>query len=265
MSGLRIGAVGYLNTLPLVHGLDAVPGRFAVRFDVPSRCAELLHAGEIDLGLIPSIALASGDDYRVVPGVAIASNGPVASVAVFSSKPLASIGSIALDTSSRTSVALLRVLCRERFGIAPRLEADAPSLDDMLRRCDAALLIGDPALFADHAARGLLKIDLGEEWTALTGLPFVWAFWAGRPSVVTADVCRALADARDRGVAAVDEIASTYAAGDEARERVAAHYLRHHISYGLGPAHEAALERYYTWAAALGIGPPGTRPVFGPR
>lgn len=88
MSGLRLGAVGYLNTLPLVHGLDAVPGRFAVRFDVPARCAELLHAGQIDLGLIPSIEIASGDDYRVVPGVAIASQGPVASVAVFSSKPL---------------------------------------------------------------------------------------------------------------------------------------------------------------------------------
>lgn len=265
MNALRLGAVGYLNTLPLVHGLDRHPERFALRFDVPSRCATLLHAGEIDLGLIPSIEFTSGSDYRGVPDVAIASNGPVASVAVFSSRPVGAITSIALDTSSRTSAALLQVLCRERFGIAPRFERHAPSLDEMLARHDAALLIGDPALFTDHEARGLLKIDLGEAWTAMTGLPFVWAFWAGRPAVVTDEVCRALAEARDAGVDAVDEIADAYAAGDPERRAVAATYLRHHIEYHLGAAHEAAIERYYASAAILGLVPPGARPVFALR
>lgn len=262
MTPVRIGAVGYLNTLPLVYGLDRAPERFAVRFDVPSRCATLLHAGDIDIGLIPSIEFTAGEAYRGVPGVAIASRGPVASVAIFSTKPVEAIRTVALDTSSRTSAALVQILCRERFGIAPRFERHAPSLDAMLATNDAALLIGDPALFTDHVARGVLKIDLGEEWTAMTGLPFVWAFWAGRPAVVTGEVCGALAAARDAGVEAIDAIAASYAAGDAPRERVAADYLRHRIEYDLGPAHEAALERYYASAAGLGLAPPGAMPVF---
>jgi predicted solute-binding protein len=231
---VRLGAVGYLNTRPLVEGLD--PARFDVRFDVPARCAALLHAAEVDAGVIPSIEYARGD-YVLVPGVAIASEGPVASVAVFSSRPVGGIRTIALDTSSRTSVALLKVLCRERFGIAPEFVREGPDLDRMLARCDAALLIGDPALWTDHAARGLEKTDLGEQWTAHAGLPFVWAFWAGRHGAIGARDARALAEARDRGLGAIDRIASRYAPGDPARAARAADYLRANVHFDLGPRH----------------------------
>jgi chorismate dehydratase len=247
---LRVGAVSYLNTRPLVEGLDA--SCFDVRFDVPARCAALLHAGEIDAGVIPSIEYARGD-YTIVPGVAIASEGPVASVAVFSSRPVEAIRAVALDTSSRTSVALLRVLCRERFGIAPEFVPEGPDLDRMLARCDAALLIGDPALWTDHVARGLEKIDLGEQWTAHAGLPFVWAFWAGRPGRIGARDAIALAEARDRGRGAIDRIAREYAPGDTGRAARAAHYLRANVHFDLGPRHEEALARFYASAARLGL------------
>jgi len=247
---VRLGAVSYLNTRPLVDGLD--PSRFDVRFDLPARCAALLHANEIDAGVIPSIEYARGD-YVIVPRVAIASEGPVASVAVFSSRPIAGVRTIALDTSSRTSVALVKVLCRERFGIAPEFVHEGPDLDRMLARCDAALLIGDPALWTDHAARGLDKIDLGEHWTAHSGLPFVWAFWAGRPGAIGAREAVALAEARDRGRRAVDRIAREYAAGDSRRAALAERYLRENICFDLGPRHEEALARFYASAQRLGL------------
>jgi chorismate dehydratase len=247
---VRLGAVSYLNTRPLVEGLDLA--RFEVRFDVPARCAALLHEGAIDAGVIPSIEYARGD-YVIVPGVAIASEGPVASVAVFSPRPLAAARTVALDTSSRTSVALLRVLCRERFGISPEFVHEGPDLDRMLARADAALLIGDPALWTDHASLGLEKTDLGEQWTAHTGLPFVWAFWAGRPDAIGPAEAVAFAEARDRGEAAIDRIASEYASGDPARAARAARYLREDVRFDFGPRQEAALARFYASAARLGL------------
>ena len=252
MTRVRLGAVSYLNTRPLVEGLD--PARFEVRFDVPARCAALLHAGQIDAGVVPSIEYARGQgQYVIVPGVAIASEGPVASVAVFSSRPLGQVRSVALDTSSRTSVALFKVLCHERFGIAPEFVQDGPDLDRMLARCDAALLIGDPALWADHASRGVEKIDLGEQWTAHTGLPFVWAFWAGRPGAIGSREAVDLARARDRGRESTDRIGREYAPGDPARAALAARYLRENVHFDLGPRHEAALARFYASAERLGL------------
>src|SRR5581483_11551201 len=152
---LRLGAVSYLNTGPLVYGLDEDPSRFDIRFDVPARCAELLHENAVNLGLIPSIEYLRGEDYRIVPGVAIASDGPVASVALFTRVNVDGIESIALDESSRTSVALLRILCARWFDIAPVFRTLPPDMDAMLAACDAALVIGDNALFADAGARGL--------------------------------------------------------------------------------------------------------------
>src|SRR3954453_5451435 len=115
---LRLGAVSYLNTKPLVYGLDAHPDQFDVRFDVPAKCAELLHENKVDLGLIPAIEYLRGD-YAIVPNIAIASDGDVATVAVFTRQPMDRVKTLALDLSSRTSVALTRVLCANRWGIAP--------------------------------------------------------------------------------------------------------------------------------------------------
>src|SRR3954467_15583645 len=162
---IRLGAVGYLNARPLVYKLERSPN-FSLRFDVPSKCADLLHAGGIDVGLIPSIEYLRGASLSIVPGLAIASRGPVTSVMLYTTKPIEDVRSIAMDTSSRTSVALVRVLCANHFKIGPTFEPLGPNLDAMLARDDAALMIGDNALFERREG-----IDLGEEWTRLTGLP----------------------------------------------------------------------------------------------
>ena len=173
-----------------------------MRYDVPSVCAALLHDGEVDLGLIPSIEYLQSPDYRFVPGVGIGSRGPVASVALYTRVPVESIRRIALDTSSRTSVALVKVLCRHRFGIAPEFVPHGPDLAAMMREYDAGLLIGDPAFDADHEALGLTKIDLGEEWTAMTGLAVHLRRVDGAPGAVAPDDVRALQEAQAEGVRA---------------------------------------------------------------
>jgi chorismate dehydratase len=186
---VRLGAVSYLNTRPLVEGLDRRPG-VALRFDVPARCADLVEAGEVDLGLVPIIEYARHDDYAVVPGISIASTDAVDSVALFTRQPIERVRSIALDVSSRTSAGLVRVLCARYFGIQPAFVDAAPDIRAMLAQADAALLIGDPALFQDPASVDAVKIDLGLAWRAMTGLPFVWAVWAGRAGAATPETCR---------------------------------------------------------------------------
>lgn len=255
---VRLGAVDYLNVRPLVHGLDADPA-FDLRFDPPSHCASLLRSGEIDLGMIPAIAYQYQDTYRVVWDIAIASEGPVASVALFTKVPRERIQTIAADTSSNTSVALTRVLCAERFDIRPVFTPAAPDLASMLAGADAAVLIGDPALFVDHDAMGVEKIDLGEEWTAMTGLPFVWAFWAGRQGAVDGDGIARLRQAKQDGMAASDTLADAYAASYQARTGMAAdpglarRYLRENIKYDLGLREHEALVRFYESARRAGV------------
>jgi chorismate dehydratase len=252
MKVVRLGAVDYLNARPLVYGLELHSSQFSLRFDVPSKCAALLHEGSIDVGMIPSIEYLRGHDaYRIVPGVGIVSEGPVASVAMFTSKPLTAIRTIAADTSSRTSSGLLQVLCYETLGIDAELVPMPPDVGSMLRRCDAALIIGDPALFLDHEQRGLTKVDLGDEWTRLTGLPFVWAFWAGRPPALSNDHVSELVTARDRGVRAADAIAAEYCGAD--RTERGRTYLRENIRYTLGEREEAGLRRFYELAAHHGV------------
>ncbi len=252
MKAIRLGAVDYLNARPLVYGLELHSAQFTLRFDVPSKCAALLHEGSIDIGMIPSIEYLRGrENYRIVPGVAIVSDGPVASVAMFTAKKFDDIGTVAVDTSSRTSNGLLQVLCYEAFGIAADFVPMAPDLKTMLARCDAALLIGDPALFLDHESRGLTKVDLGEQWTRLTSLPFVWAFWAGRPGVLSAAHVQSLTEARDRGIEAADEVAARYC-GPERTARGRA-YLRENVRYALGEREQAGLRLFYELAVNLGI------------
>jgi chorismate dehydratase len=260
MRVVRLGAVNYLNARPLVYGLELRSDLFSLRFDVPSTCAALLHEGSIDIGMIPSIEYLRGHDYRIVPRVGIISEGPVASVALFTTTPVERIRTIAADTSSRTSQALLRILCIEHFGIDPEFQPMAPDPERMLRQCDAALIIGDPALFLDDARLGVKKVDLGEEWGAMTSLPFVWAFWAGRAGVLSAAALSALVAARDAGVAASDAIAAAYCGAERAASGQA--YLRHNIRYTLGEREEAGLLAYYDFAERHGIVDDAVPPLF---
>jgi chorismate dehydratase len=262
MDVVRIGAVSFLNSRPLVRGLERWPDRFSIRYDVPRVCADLLHAGDIDLGLVPSIEYLRRDDYLAVADAAVVSDGPVRSVALFTAVPLERVRTIALDTNSRTSVALLRVLCARRFGLAPRFLEHGPDIDAMLGAADAALLIGDPALLLDHRTRGLDKIDLGAEWKALTGLPFVYAFWTGRPGVLTTADVLVMQQARADGEQDPDGVARLFFDGDPVAQRIGGEYLRENIRFRMGEREVAGVERFYQLAAEVGAAFPARKVAF---
>ena len=252
---MRLGAVGYLNARPLTWALDRAPERWKIRYDVPAVCSALLRSREVDLGLVPSFDYLEGDDYRLVPGVGIGSYGPVASVALFARVPLEDVRQIALDASSRTSVALVKVLCRHRFHISPEFVPHGPDIKEMTRRADAALLIGDPALEADYEALGLLKIDLGAEWTDMTGLPFVYAAWTGRAGAANPSDVRLLQDAQEEGRRSLEAIASEFAGESAVRAERATAYLRDNVKYGIGADDERGLQMFLDYAADLGLAP----------
>jgi chorismate dehydratase len=243
----RLGAVRYLNAAPIVYGLDEDP-RFTVLRETPAVLADLLRAGEIDLGLIPSIEYASSD-YRIVPGIAIASRGPVRSVSLFHRVPLADVQTVAVDASSRTSVALLKVLLAEGLG-QPAYVVMPPRLDEMLARAEAALLIGDPALAGSTTVP---RLDLGEEWTARTGLPFVYAFWAGPEGAAPAGTVERLQQALRAGLGAIPRIALAFDGNVPGQAADNEAYLRSNIVYRFGEAEQAGLREFYRRAHALGL------------
>jgi chorismate dehydratase len=248
LNPLRLGVVSYLNAVPLVHGLEADP-RFSLVRDVPSRIAERLHTGEIDLGMIPSVEYAAGD-YAIVPGIGIASRGPVRSVNLFHRRRLDGVRRVALDASSRTSVALAKILLRERLGHDPEYVSMGPPVEDMLDSADAALVIGDPALYFRGDAE---RLDLGEEWQARTGLPFVFAFWAGRPGVVDEAGVVRLQQALRAGQGAFSQIAAQYNGLGAGRGPESEAYLRRNIVYDLGEEELSGLREFYRRARALGL------------
>lgn len=266
MSVVRLGAVEYLNARPLVFCLEREP-RFDLRFDWPSRCAALLHEGAIDLGLIPSIEYLRPPDsargaraYHIVPDLAVASRGAVASVAIYTTKPMRDVRTIGLDTSSRTSVALTRVLSDRVFRIQPDLRALGPDLPSMLATCDAALLIGDRALLLDGGRMAIgsrdvevEKIDLGELWLQETGLPFVFAFWAGRAGAVSPADVEALQHARDAAVLEPETVSAAYFRDQRQLWALGTRYLRDNIRYHLGADERAGLELFYRYAAEAGV------------
>ena len=258
---VRLGAVSYLNVRPLVYGLERRTDLVTLRFDLPAVCARLLASGDIDLGMVPSIAYLDRPDDRVVPGVCIGSEGPVNSVAIFSRVPLSRVRRLALDTSSRTSAILTQILCARRFAITPTFVPHAPDLDAMLAAADAALLIGDPALFARVPA-GVEKIDLGAAWTDMTGLPFVWAFWAGPSGPVSSEVVRLLQATADEGMRHSDEIADAYCAPRAEDQELARRYLRSNLRFRLDSRAVEGVHRFYREAAALGLAPSGRVSFF---
>jgi len=245
---IRLGVVPYLNVEPIVHGLRADP-RFEVVRDVPSRVAERLHAGEIDLGMIPSVEYARGD-YAIVPGIAIASRGAVRSVELLHRRPVGQLRRVALDTSSRTSAALLRILLRERLEHDPEYVDMAPDPAAMLETADAALVIGDTALFYEGPAA---RLDLGEAWHALTGLPFVFAFWAGRIGSVEGGDLERLQRSLREGRQRLREIAASYNGFGAGHAVESEAYLRDCIVYDFGEDEQAGLREFYRRAHRLGL------------
>jgi chorismate dehydratase len=211
----------------------------------------MLAAGQVDLGMIPSAAYADGD-YAIVPGVAIASRGPVRSVRVYHRAPLGRVHRVALDTSSRTSVVLARILLREMLGREPVYVAAEPDLDVMLAQADAALMIGDPALYQPA---DVPSIDLGEEWTRRTTLPFVYAFWAGPVGAVGPPAVARLQAALGEGLRSLPAIAASYNGCGAGRGALNESYLRANIHYGLGADEQEGLREFYRRAHDQGLLP----------
>jgi chorismate dehydratase len=258
---VRVGAVTYLNTKPLIHDLEALAPGIELVLDVPSRLADGLAAGHLEVALIPVIEYFRGGSYTVVPDIAIASRGPVLSVTLFSRVPWSGIRRVALDEGSRTSAALAQILLRRRHGVHPEvvplpLDRQAEDAD-----ADAVLLIGDRAMRAclpgfAHA------YDLGQEWHDWTGLPFVYAVWAVREGVDLGPVAAALHEAKRRGIAAVGRIAHDEAPRLGLDAGFCRRYLANIIHFDLGPREQAGLHHYYMLACELGLARRGVNLEF---
>ena len=253
---IRVGAVNYLNTKPLVERLTAFAPTIDLGFDLPSRLADRLAAGEFDVGLIPVVEYFRGANYSYIPNVAIASRGPVLSVTLFSRVPWAEIRSVSLDEGSRTSAALTQILLQKRYGVLPVLQPlpiDAPA-DDL--PTDAVLLIGDRAMRACLPTHRY-AYDLGREWTDWTGLPFVYAVWAVRDGVDLGPAAAAFRKAKDHGLAYAGAIAHREAPALGLDAGYCRRYFEHIINYDLGPRELAGLGRFAALAADLGLAPEG--------
>jgi chorismate dehydratase len=258
MTRLRVAAISYLNTAPLMWDFDhgSLGRKYEVEYMLPAVCAEKLSKGEADIGIIPAAAYATIPDLQIIPDVAIASRGPVRSILLVSKKPISEIKIVALDTSSRSSVALMKVLFAKCYGTTPEFAPAAPKLDDMLAKSDAALLIGDPALTAN--TEGYEVHDLGAEWTRFTGRPFVFAFWAVRKAAnAGTDVARDFEWSRRHGV--LDEniasIAELWSPILKLEEKSIASYLTDNIHYRLDAACLEGLRLFFKYAEECGALP----------
>jgi chorismate dehydratase len=247
---IRIGAVEYLNTKPLVYGLADIAPQAEIVFDLPSRLAERLAADDLDVALIPSIEYFQDPAYRIVSDACIACRGPVLSVKLFSRVPAERIRTLALDEGSRTSAALVQILLKEKFDTTPRLEPlpIGAKLGDT--QADAVLLIGDRAI---HSPPGQFAEvwDLGDEWVRWTKLPFVFAMWVAREDRELNGIEQALCESRDRGVANLEEIAVREAAAKGLTMPQCLSYLRDSLHFYLGPREREGLASFRELTANL--------------
>jgi chorismate dehydratase len=265
MKRLRISAISYLNTAPLMWDFEHRDGRttvpaFDISYTLPSRCAADLAAGSADIGIIPAAAYASIPGLVILPGVAIASRRPVHSILLVSKVPLDQVRSVALDTSSLTSVALTKVLFAKWWGADRIFTPMAPDVEEMLKEHDAGLLIGDPALKVDRAR--YMTHDLAEEWIRLTGKPFVFAFWAIRQGALAdvppgLDLSSVFQESRDHGLQAenLQHIARKWAPRLGLSEGDVKTYLTGNIYYDLDPACLDGLQLFYRYAEECGALP----------
>jgi chorismate dehydratase len=250
---LRVGIVDYLNSKPLARGLlDGYrPDLFRPSCHPPARVARLLAAGELEIGLIPSIEVQRIPELEVLPGLCVAATHEVRSVLLISTTPLDRVARVALDENSRTSVVLVRILLRELYDARPEYVAAAPRVGEMLDECDAALVIGDPALQVDRSRYRVL--DLAAEWRRLTGLPFVFAVWAVAPGVECPDLQRHFRASLEQGLREIDAIVEEAVAElglgrDELRC-----YLTRNLGFTLGAEERAGLEEFFARAARHGL------------
>lgn len=271
MAALRCGVVEYLNALPLWVALKADP-RFSITAAVPSRLAQMLHAGEIELGLLPSIEYFRGKDLKIIPGLGVCSLSTVDSVRLYHRVPLEQVRRVRLDTSSRTSAALVQVVLGKFHRIFPEYltgPVDPTQLETMAE--DAALLIGDPALVA-HKMSTVPSIDLGREWNRFTGLPFVYAVWLrrkpeldlagllGDPSLPGAGMSdkqlqEVLVQALAKGKTLIPQLSKMVAQSKQLGAADLEIYLRSRIKYEMTELEVEGLHTFAVLASEMGLCP----------
>ena len=260
MCALRISAISFLNTAPLLwdfeHGETAsqLSDHFELSYTVPSRCAEELKAGIADIGIIPAAAYTTIPGLVVIPDIAIASKNQVRSILLISKVPVDKIRSVATDDSSRTSAALVEVFLKKFVGIDPGFRRQKPVLEEMLQWHDAGLLIGDPALQANTG--GYYVYDLAEQWRNWTGRPFVFAFWAVRKSSLVGlapdlNIVKIFQQSRDHGLQHIAEISALWGPKLALPPKLISEYLKENIDYSLDQENLEGLRLFYKYAAEV--------------
>jgi chorismate dehydratase len=274
---LRVSAIHFLNPAPLMWSFEHEPDRSRLReryilsSDTPAECAVKLASGAADIGLVPVSALAFTPSLAIIPGCTIASRDHVRSILLIVRHPdgIDGVGRVALDSSSRTSATYTRILFARFWQIEPAFVEHAPDLDAMLQAADAALLIGDAALFAleDREPRErrtgekLLYLDLAHEWQKLTGTVWVSAFWAVRPealaasAISSAQIVEDFQHSRDEGLAHIDSLAEEWSVRTALPRQTIYTYLSDNIWYLLDDPCLAGLDLFYRYGVECGALP----------
>ncbi|MGH9728378.1 MAG: menaquinone biosynthetic enzyme MqnA/MqnD family protein [Candidatus Acidiferrales bacterium] len=291
MTKLRISVVEYLNTAPLVWGFTEGPlaGKYDLSFTVPSQCAEALRRGDADVAIMPAIEYQRMEGMVILPGMSVAAKGEVRSILVVSKKPIDRAKRIALDKSSRSSAALVRLLAEGAWGIDPEFVEAAPDASAMLADADAALVIGDPALrialkmeflFAKKPQPGaggvccqgdadelpvagfpsVFVYDVAYQWREMTGKPCVLAIWAGPRDKITPEVVADFQASKEFGLAHIEDIAEAASVKLDLPASSLESYLRDNIDFSLDEENLAGLKLYFEKCAAAGL-VPGARPI----
>lgn len=258
---LRLGAVNYLNSKPLIEGLGESSKRAKLVLDYPSRLADALAQRRLDVALIPSVECLRSKDYEVITDACVAAHGPVMSVKLYSRVSMGDIRTLALDEGSRTSAALARIMLAERFGVEPRTEPLPLDAMPSQSGADAILLIGDRAMHPLEESFAATW-DLAEEWFQWTGLPFVFAMWAARRELPLGEAEEALSRARDRGESRLAEIAAREAPLLNLPRETALRYLTQNLHFRMGSAERSGLRLFHELAVKLGLAPKGVDLVF---
>jgi chorismate dehydratase len=242
----------------MLHGPQR--DRFDLDFRVPAGCADQVASGEADIGIVPAIEL-TRQDLEIIPGPGIACRGPVRSILLISTCPAQEIRTLAADSSSRTSVELARVILGRKYAVEPVLTPHAPDLEAMLRQADAALIIGDPALRIDPTRLPYHVYDLGAEWVEMTGLPMVFAVWAGRRGVITPEVAEAFRGSCRYGRERLEEIVRAESARREFAPELVREYLTRHIVHELEARDYEGMDRFLSYAGSR-FDPRTASPVY---
>jgi chorismate dehydratase len=248
----RVCAVSFLNTVPLVWGMLHGPqaGVFDLSFSVPSECADRVARGDADLGILP-VAEIERLGLPYLPDVGIACTGPVRSILLITKVPPEQIRTLAADSSSRTSVMLAKVVLALKYNCRPEVRTLPPRMENMLEECDAALIIGDPALRIEPNSLPYLSLDLGEEWTGMTGLPMVFALWSGPEQFMAEEYRRAFVESCRFGLDHLNDIVRLDAPERGFPEALVRTYLTRHIQFELSPDHLRGLRLFWKHSAEL--------------